>query len=92
LAATLLSSPYKLDDWNRKEIKVKTEEDVLSKLVITSVLRFKDMVLDEKRNELTRQIMATQDVEDQFALLVKKKKLDDLRIKINQELGIVIAK
>ena len=92
LAATLLSSPYKLDDWNRKEIKVKTEEDVLSKLVVTSVLRFKDMVLDEKRNELTRQIMETHDVEDQFALLVKKKKLDDLRIKINQELGIVIAK
>ena len=92
LAATLLSSPYKLDDWNRKEIKVKTEEDVLSKLVVTSVLRFKDMVLDEKRKDLTRQIMETQDVEDQFALLVKKKKLDDLRIKINQELGIVIAK
>lgn len=92
LAATLLSSPYKLDDWNRKEIKVKTEEDVLSKLVVTSVLRFKDMVLDEKRNELTRQIMETQDVEDQFALLVKKKKLDDLRIRINNELGIVIAK
>ena len=92
LAATLLSSPYKLDDWNRKEIKVKTEEDVLSNLVVTSVLRFKDMVLDEKRNELTRQIMETQDVEDQFALLVKKKKLDDLRIKINNELGIVIAK
>ena len=92
LAATLLSSPYKLDDWNRKEIKVKTEEDVLSKLVVTSVLRFKDMDLDEKRNESTRQIMETQDVEDQFALLVKKKKLDDLRIKINNELGIVIAK
>ena len=72
--------------------KVKTEEDVLSKLVVTSVLRFKDMVLDEKRNELTRQIMETQDVEDQFALLVKKKKLDDLRIRINNELGIVIAK
>ena len=92
LAASLLSSPYKLDNWNRKEIKVKTEEDVLTKLVITSVLRFKDMVLDEKRNELTRQIMETQNVEDQFALLVKKKKLDDLRIKINHELGIVIAK
>lgn len=92
LAASLLSTPYKLDDWNRKEIKVKTEEDVLSKLVVTSVLRFKDMVLDEKRNDLTRQIMETQNVDDQFALLVKKKKLDDLRIKINQELGIVIAK
>ena len=92
LAANLLSSPYKLDDWKRKEIKVKTEEDVLSKLVVTSVLRFKDMVLDEKRNELTRLIMETQDVEDQMALMVKKKKLDDLRIRINHELGIVIAK
>ena len=92
MAANLLSSPYKLDNWNRKEIKVKTAEDVLSKLVVTSVLRFKDMVLDEKRNELTREIMETQDVENQFALLVKKKKLDDLRIKINHELGIVIAK
>ena len=92
LAANLLSSPYKLDDWKRKEIKVKTEEDVLSKLVVTSVLRFKDMVLDEKRNELTHLIMETQDVEDQMVLMVKKKKLDDLRIRINHELGIVIAK
>lgn len=92
LAANLLSSPYKLDNWEKKEIKVKTEEDVLSKMVITSVLRFKDMVLDEKRNELTRQIMETQNVDDQFTLLMKKKKLDDLRIKINKELGIVIAK
>ena len=92
LAANLLSSPYKLDNWERREIKVKKEEDVLSKMVITSVLRFKDMILDEKRNELTRQIMETNDVEEQLALMVKKKRLDDLRIKINHELGIVIAK
>lgn len=92
LAANLLSSPYKLDNWERREIKVKKEEDVLSKMVVTSVLRFKDMILDEKRNELTRQIMETNDVEEQLALMVKKKRLDDLRIKINHELGIVIAK
>lgn len=92
LAANLLSSPYKLDNWEKKEIKVKKEEDVLSRLVVTSVLRFKDMVLDEKRNELTKQIMETQNIDDQMALMVKKKKLDDLRIRINHELGIVIAK
>ena len=92
LAANLLSSPYKLDNWEKKDIKVKTEEDVLSKMVVTSVLRFKDMVLDEKRNDLTRQIMETQDADEQMLLMVKKKKLDDLRIKINRELGIVIAK
>mgnify|MGYP006392945663 FL=1 len=61
-------------------------------MVVTSVLRFKDMILDEKRNELTRQIMETNDVEEQLTLMVKKKRLDDLRIKINHELGIVIAK
>lgn len=92
LAANLLSSPYKLDNWEKHEIKVKKEEDVLSKVIITSILRFKDMVIDEKRNELTQQIMETTNVDDQMILLVKKKKIDELRIKINKELGIVIAK
>ena len=71
---------------------MKTETDVLSKMVYTSILRFKDMVIDEKRIELTRQIMETPDIDNQIILLAKKKKLDDLRIKINKELGIVIAK
>lgn len=92
LAANLLSSPYKLDNWEKHEIKVKKEEDVLSKMVLTSILRFKDMVIDQRRNDLARQIMETQNVDDQMLLLVKKKKLDDLRMKINKELGIVVAK
>lgn len=92
LAANLLSSKYKLDNWEKHEIKVKTEVDVLSKMVYSSILRFKDMVIDERRNELTRQIMETANIDDQLILLVKKKKLDDLRMKINKELGIVIAK
>ena len=92
LAANLLSSKYKLDNWGKHEIKVKTEIDVLSKMVYSSILRFKDMVIDERRNELTRQIMETPDIDDQMILLAKKKRLDDLRIKINKELGIVITK
>ena len=50
------------------------------------------MVIDEKRNDLTRQIMETENIDDQIILLHKKKKLDDLRMRINNELGIVIAK
>ena len=50
------------------------------------------MKKEKKRNEITKQIMETQNIDDQMALLVKKKKLDELRMKINQELGIVIAK
>lgn len=92
LAASLLSSPYKLDDWSKHDIKVKTEEDVLSKMVATTVLRFKDMIIDEKRIELTKQLQETTNIDDQMILLHKKKKLDDLRIRINKELGIVVAK
>ena len=94
LSANLLTTPYKLDNWDNKKIniKVKTEDDVLSRLIITSILRFKDMVIDEKRNDLTRQIMETENIDDQIILLHKKKKLDDLRMRINNELGIVIAK
>ena len=92
LAANLLSSPYKLDNWGKHDIKVKTEEDVLSKMVVSTVLRFKDMVIDDKRNEITKQLMETENVDDQMILLHHKKKLDDLRIRINKELGIVVAK
>ena len=92
LAANLLSSPYKLDNWGKHDIKVKTEEDVLSKMVSTTLLRFKDMVIDEKRNEVTKQLLETANIDDQMILLHKKKKLDDLRIRINKELGIVVAK
>lgn len=92
LAANLLSSRYKLDNWGKHEIKVKTETDVLSKMVYSSILRFKDMVIDEKRVELTRQIMETNNIDDQIILLARKKKLDELRMKINKELGIVITK
>ncbi|MBQ2852325.1 MAG: DNA primase [Bacteroidales bacterium] len=92
LAANLLSTPYKLDNWSEKEINVKVEEDVLQKSVVTSLLRFKDMIIDDKRNDLIKELMETHDVDDQMILLAKKKRLDDLRIKINRELGIVIAK
>lgn len=61
-------------------------------MVLTTLLRFKDMVIDEKRNELTKQLMETANIDDQMILLHKKKKLDDLRIRINKELGIVVAK
>lgn len=92
LAANLLSSRYKLDNWSKHDIKVKTEEDVLSKMVVTTLLRYKDMVIDDKRNEITKQLMETENVDDQMILLHKKKKLDDIRIRINKELGIVVAK
>ena len=92
LAANLLSTQYKLDDWQRHRIVVKTEDDVLKKTVLTSILRFKDMVIEDRRSSITKELMETTDPDDQLILLKKKKNLDDLRTRINRDLGIVITK
>ena len=92
LAANLLSTQYKLDDWKRHRIVVKTEDDVLKKTVIMSILRFKDMVIEDRRTAVVKELQETSDPDDQLILLQKKKKLDDIRTRINRDLGIVITK
>ena len=92
LAANLLSTQYKLDDWQRHRIVVKTEEDVLKKTVLTSILRFKDMVIEDRRSALVKELQSCSNLDDQLILLQQKKKLDDLRTRINRDLGIVITK
>ncbi len=92
LAADLLSTQYKLDDWQRHRIVVKTEDDVLKKTVLSSILRFKDMVIEDRRAAVVKELQSCTDPDDQLILLQKKKKLDDIRLKINHNLGIVITK
>ena len=92
LAANLLSTQYKLDDWQRHRIVVKTEEDVLKKTVLTSILRFKDMVIEDRRTAIVKELQSCTDPDDQMILLKKKKNLDDIRTRINRDLGIVITK
>ena len=92
LAANLLSTQYKLDDWQRHRIVVKTEEDVLKKTVLTSILRFKDMVIEDRRTAIVKELQSWTDPDDQMILLKKKKNLDDIRTRINRDLGIVITK
>jgi DNA primase len=92
LAADLLSTQYRLDDWRRHRIVVKTENDVLKKTVLMSILRFKDMVIEDRRNELVKELQSCTDPNYQLILLKKKKHLDDIRHRINRDLGIVITK
>ena len=92
LAADLLSTQYRLDDWKRHRIVVKTENDVLKKTVLMSILRFKDMVIEDRRTEIVKELQKCTNPEDQLILLQKKKKLDDIRTRINRDLGIVITK
>ena len=92
LAADLLISPYKLDQWEKHGIYVKKEENMLKKAVESSILRYKDKIIDAQLKTLQDELKMEQDVDNQLILLKKKKHWDDLRVQINQKLGIVIAK
>jgi DNA primase len=92
LAADLLSSPYKLDQWEKYGIFVKQEEDVLRSTVLSSLYRYKDLIIEERRKAIEEELKNATDVADQLILLKQKKDLDDIRRQINKELGIVIAK
>ena len=92
LAADLLSSPYKLDQWDRHNIHVMSEEDNLRNTVMSSLLRYKDLIIDDRRKAVGEELKAATDPDDQLILLKRKKDLDDIRMQINKELGIVIAR
>ena len=92
LAADLLSSPYKLDQWEKYGIFVKQEEDVLRATVLSSLYRYKDLIIEERRKTIEEELKTATDAADQLILLKQKKDLDDIRKQINKELGIVIAK
>ena len=92
LSIDLLTSPYKLDHWERYGIFVKTEEDKLKATVESSLLRYKDQIIDAKRKEIQKQLKEEQDPDNQLILLKQKKHWDDLKVRFNEKLGIVIAK
>ncbi len=92
LAADLLSSPYRLDDWARHQIYVKREEDTLRSTVLSTIFRYKDLMIDERRKAIEEELKTITDPDDTLILLKRKKDLDELRKQINHQLGIVIAK
>ena len=91
-AADLLSTPYKLDQWEKYSIFVKREENMLRSVVKSSVARYREIIVDDRCKAIEEELKTTEDLDDQFILLKRKKDLDDMRKQINDELGIVITK
>ena len=60
--------------------------------MLSSLYRYKDLIIEERRKAVEEELKNTEDMDDQFILLKRKKDLDDIRKQINKELGIVIAK
>ena len=92
LAADLLSTPYKLDQWEKYGIFVKQEEDVLRTTVLSTLYRYKDLIIEDRRKAVEEELKTTENLDDQLILLKRKKDLDDIRMQINKVLGAVIVK
>ena len=92
LAVDLVSTPYKLDQWEKYGIFVKQEQDVLRTTVEYALLRYKDLIIEARRKKIQEALKMETDPDNQLILLKEKKKWDDLRVQINKRLGIVIAK
>lgn len=92
LAVDLLSMPYELHDWERKKIFVKKEIEVLKQAISVALYRYKEKILEIRLSHITNEMRETTDADILMSLLRQKKELDDLRVRINQTLGIVITK
>ena len=92
LAVDLLSSPYKLDKWDKYSIFVKREENNLRTTVLRTLYRYKDLIIKDRRKAVEEELKTTENLDDQLILLKRKKDLDDIRMQINKVLGTVIAK
>ena len=71
---------------------MKKEEDVLKMAVQSTIYRYKDLIIESRQKEIEEKLKTADDIADQFMLLKQKKDYDDIRLKLNKELGIVIAK
>jgi DNA primase len=92
LSIDLITSPYELHAWDKKQIYVKKEHEHLFKAINNNLLRYKEKVIDARILNLTEKIKTATDIEEQMALLNQKKRFDQKRKKINELLGIVITK
>jgi len=92
LAVDLLTSPYELHNWESRSIFVKTEVDVLKLAITNSIFRYKDQIIEARQKAISEKLKESTDFAEQMGLMIQKKKYDDLRRMINQQLGIVIIK
>jgi DNA primase len=92
LASDLLSTPYELHNWKRKNIFVKTELEVLPDMLNNALLMYKKKILESRRDLLNTQIKAENDHKKQLAMIHQKMKIENKLIIINGILGSVITK
>ena len=77
---------HKIDRWDKKNIRVKKEEDILSELVQEAIIRFKIKRLDEMKKIILKNIPRI-DEENKKLELIKFNKLNDLYRNLYSKIG-----
>ena len=80
------------DEEKKCEIILESNSNMLGATVKSSVYRYKDLLVSERRKVVEEELKNTTDLDDQLILLNQIKRLDGLRQKFNDELGIVVAR
>ncbi len=91
LSATLLSTPYKLDNWQKHGISIKLESDDLKSAAMSSIVRYKELVLMSRRHALEKELPEADD-DDQLIILKQIKGIDEIRMRLNSFIGTVITR
>ena len=80
------------DEEKKVDVFVEQNKNMLKATVISSIYRYKDLIVEERRKAVEEELKNATDLDDQLILLKQKKDLDDIRKQINKQLGIVITK
>ena len=83
----LISEKYKMDDWSIKNIKVKTEEDILFNLVKEGLIRFKLKRISDITKEILEKIPTINSEEEKKTELNRFSKLMDLSRNLHKQVG-----
>ena len=86
ITTDLMVEKHKIDRWDKKNIRVKKEEDILSELVQEAIIRFKIKRLDEMKKIILKNIPRI-DEENKKLELIKFNKLNDLYRDLYSKIG-----
>ncbi|GAB4375006.1 MAG: DNA primase [Salibacteraceae bacterium] len=90
LVIDLMTFPYSLNNWERKDIIVDTEEKKLKRAVFESIHAFKSKRVERMIKTLQEKIPKTSDEEEVKELLKQQLRLEQIKKEINNRLGRTI--
>lgn len=93
LAITLVSTPYELSEgWDKNQIMVKSEREVLKYAVLQAVLSFKAKKVDQMITRKQQELKLASSEEKILSILQEQLRLKEISREINARLGRIVTR